>query len=430
MSLAADTLIERVRIIDPSRGLDSIGSIVIGGGRILEAGPQAMNQGRPEGAAVIDGGGLAVLPGFVDTRVFIGEPGGEHRETIKSASRAAAAGGVTTMFMMPDTGPVMDEVSVVEFVRRTADAKSAVRLLPVAAATKGLLGEEITELGLMQRSGSVGFSSGRGYIASARIMRRVLTYARDFGAIVMQSARDPDLGSGVMNEGLYASWLGLPGVPREAESMPLQRDIMLTGLTGGRYHAETISCAQSVALVASAKAAGLDVSAAASINNVSLNETDVGAYRTFFRLEPPLRAEDDRRAIVEALASGVIDMVNSSHDPQDVEAKRLPFADATPGAIGLETLFAALMRLHHSGDLSMLRIAELISTAPARRFALESGTLKPGAPADLVLADLEEPWLVREEDILSRCKNTCFEGARMQGRVLKTWVNGVIVHRA
>jgi dihydroorotase len=319
---------------------------------------------------------------------------------------------------------------MVEFVRRTAEAKSLVKVLPVAALTKGLKGEEIAEFGLMQRAGAVGFSNGLRCVSASHVLRRAMVYARDFGAIIMQSPRDPHLGAGVMNEGLFASWLGLPGVPREAESIPLQRDIMLAKLTRGRYHAETISCAQSVEIIARAKNDGIDVSAAASINNVSLNENDVGGYRTFFRLEPPLRAESDRRAIVEALASGIIDIVNSSHEPQDVEAKRLPFADATPGAIGLETLLSAMLRLDQSGDLSLLRIVELLSTAPARRFGLNSGTLKPGAPADLILVDLEAPWLVKEEDIVSRCRNTCFEGARMQGRVLKTWVNGAIVHTA
>ncbi|MCU0830310.1 MAG: dihydroorotase [Rhizobiaceae bacterium] len=420
-------VIEQVRIVDPARGLDETGTIIIEKGRIAAAGRDALNQGGPAGAARIDGRGLTALPGLVDTRVFVGEPGSEHRETIKSASRAAAAGGVTTFFMMPDTDPAIDEVATVEFVRRTADAKALVNVRPVAALTKALKGEEIAEFGLMRRAGAVAFSNGHHCIASSQVMRRAMVYARDFGAVVMQSARDSHLSGGVMNEGLFASWLGLPGVPREAELIPLQRDLTLARLTRAAYHAETISCAMSLEALRRAKADGADVTAAACINHLCLNENDVGDYRTFFRLEPPLRAEEDRQALIEALADGTLDMVNSSHDPQDVETKRVPFADAAPGAIGLETLLAAMLRLHHDGRLSLLRIAELLALAPARRFGLEAGSLAPGAPADIALVDLDEPWVFSEDQIVSRCRNSCFEGARFSGRVLKTIRSGVIV---
>jgi dihydroorotase len=423
------TIIEHVQIIDPSRGMDAVGSIIIRDGKILASGPDEVNQGRPDGATIIDGRGLTALPGLVDTRVFVGEPGAEHRETIQSAAIAAASGGVTTFFTMPDTSPAIDDVAMVEFIRRNAEANACVNVHAVAALTKGLQGTEISEFGLMQRAGAIGFSNGHHAIQSAQVMRRAMIYARDFGAIVMQSPKDETLGGGVMNSSLLASWLGLSGVPREAESIPLQRDIALAKLTKAAYHAETVSCAQSIEIMRQAKDSGLDVTSAACINHATLNEIDVGEYRTFFRLEPPLRSEDDRRAVVEALASGVIDMVNSSHDPQDVETKRVPFADAAPGAIGLETLLAALLRLYHSGELSLLRIAELTSTAPARRFGLDAGTLKSGAPADIALVDLGEPWIVNEHEILSRCRNTCFEGARFQGKVVKTWRNGVLAYR-
>ena len=424
------TIIEQVQIIDPSRGLDTVGTIIIDGNQIVAAGPEALNQGRQAGASIIDGRGLTAIPGLIDTRVFVGEPGAEHRETIASAAFAAAAGGVTSFFTMPDTSPPIDDVAMVEFVRRNAEANACVNVFPIGALTKGLAGAEISEFGLMQRAGAIGFSNGHHAIQSAQVMRRAMIYARDFGAIIMQSPKDFTLGSGVMNSGLLASWLGLPGVPREAESIPLQRDVALARLTKDAYHAETISCAQSVDVILQAKEAGLDVSAATSINHVTLNEIDVGEYRTFFRLEPPLRSEDDRRAIVHALASGAIDMVNSSHDPQDVETKRVPFADAAPGAIGLETLLAALLRLYNSGELSLLRIAELTSTSPARRFGLNAGTIKPGAPADIALVDLGYPWVVDQNDIVSRCRNTCFEDARFQGKVVKTWRNGKLVFGA
>ena len=280
------------------------------------------------------------MPGLVDARVFIGEPGAEHRETIASASRAAAAGGVTSLVMMPDTDPVIDDVALVEFVLRTARDTALVNVYPAAAITKGLDGREMTEFGLLQggRRGRASPKAGT-RIASALVMRRALTYARDFGAVIAHETQDRDLAAGgVMNEGLFASWLGLPGIPREAETIPLERDLALARLTGGAYHAAKISTALSAAAVARAKADGADVTAGVSINNLSLNENDVGEYRTFFRLSPPLRAEDDRLAMIEALRDGTIDIIVSSHDPQDVDTKRLPFADAAAGAIGLETL--------------------------------------------------------------------------------------------
>jgi dihydroorotase len=419
------TVFQNTRIVDPSRGLDEVGTVIVNGKKIAASGASALNQGAPEGAAVIDCAGKAIIPGLVDGRVFIGEPGGEHRETIASASEAAAAGGVTSIVMMPDTDPVIDNVALVEFVLRTARDTASVNVFPAAAITKGLEGREMTEFGLLREAGAVAFTDGRHTISNALTMRRALTYARDFGATIVHETQDKDLaGSGVMNEGLYASWLGLFGIPREAEAIPLERDLMLARLTRGNYHAAKISTAMSANAVARAKADGAKVTAGVSINHLSLNENDVGEYRTFFRLSPPLRAEDDRLAMVEALKNGTIDIVVSSHDPQDVDTKRLPFADAADGAIGLETLLGAALRLYHNEDLPLLRVIEVLSTAPAKLFGLPGGTLKPGAAADLALVDLGEPWIVREDAIRSRSKNTCFEGARLQGRVLQTMVAG------
>lgn len=424
------TLLHKARIVDPSRGLDATGSVLIRDGLIEAAGPEALNQGAPEGAAVIDCAGKTVIPGLVDGRVFVGEPGGEHRETIASASQAAAAGGITSIVTMPDTDPVIDDVALVEFVLRTARDTACVNVHPAAALTKGLAGREMTEIGLLSEAGAVAFTEGRNTLASALVMRRALTYARDFGAVILHETQDRDLASaGVMNEGLFASWLGLPGIPREAELIPLARDLMLARLTGGAYHAAKISTKLSADAIRLAKGEGVDATAGVSVNHLSLNENDIGEYRTFFRLSPPLRDEDDRQAMVEAVRDGTVDIVVSSHDPQDVDTKRLPFADAETGAIGLETLLGAMLRLHHSGDLPLLRIIEVLATAPARLFGLDAGTLKPGARADLAIVDLNEPWLVREADIRSRSKNTCFEGARMQGRVLQTMVAGKTVFK-
>ncbi|BBD37720.1 dihydroorotase [Aminobacter sp. Y103A] len=425
------TVFQRARLIDPSRGIDETGTVIVDGKKIVAAGADALNQGIPGGAEVIDCTGKAIIPGLIDGRVFIGEPGGEHRETIASASIAAAAGGVTSVVMMPDTDPVIDNVALVEFVLRTAKETASVNIFPAAAITKGLDGHEMTEFGLLREAGAVAFTDGRHTIASSMVMRRALTYARDFDAVIAHETQDADLASsGVMNEGLYASWLGLSGIPREAETIPLERDMALARLTRGKYHAAKISTAMAASAVSRAKADGTKVTAGVSINSLSLNENDVGEYRTFFRLAPPLRAEEDRIAMIEALKDGTIDLIVSSHDPQDVDTKRLPFADAAVGAIGLETLLAVALRLHHNGEVPLLRIIDALSTAPAKLFGLPGGTLKPGALADLALVDLGEPWLVREADIRSRSKNTCFEGARLQGKVLKTLVGGRTVFSA
>jgi dihydroorotase len=425
------TVFQNARIVDPSRGIDETGTVIVEGRKIVAASASALNQGTPEGATVVDCAGNAIIPGLVDSRVFIGEPGAEHRETIHSASQAAAAGGVTSIVMMPDTDPIIDDIALVEHVLRAARDTASVHVYPAAAISKKLQGREMTEFGLLREAGAVGFTDGRNTIASASLMRRALTYARDFGAVIAHETQDAELSaSGVMNEGLYASWLGLSGIPREAEAIPLERDLMLARLTGGNYHAAKISTAMAAAAIARAKADGAKVTAGVSINNLSLNENDVGEYRTFFRLSPPLRAEDDRLAMIEAVKDGTIDVIVSSHDPQDVDTKRLPFADAAEGAIGLETLFGAALRLYHNGDLPLLRLVEVLSTAPAKLFGLPGGRLSPGAPADLAIVDLDDPWIVREADIRSRSKNTCFEGARLQGKVLQTMVAGRTVFSA
>ncbi|MGN6548797.1 MAG: dihydroorotase [Pararhizobium sp.] len=424
-------LLRNVRIVDPSRNLDEAGAILIENGRIAGAGRDALNQGAPEGAIVSDCGGLVAIPGLVDARVFVGEPGAEHRETIASASQAAAAGGVTSLIMMPDTDPVIDDVALVEFVLKTARDEAAVNVHPAAALTRGLRGEEMTEIGLLGEAGAVAFTDGRHTVANSMVMRRAMTYAREFGALVACETQDRHLASsGVMNEGLFASWLGLPGIPREAEIIPLERDLRLAALTRARYHAASLSTAVSADLVAAAKARGVDVTAAVSINHLALNENDIGEYRTFFKLSPPLRAEDDRRAMVAALAEGTIDIIVSSHDPQDVDTKRLPFADAADGAVGLETMLAAALRLHHAGDVPLMRLIDALSTRPAKIFGLDAGSLAPGSPADIVLMEPDEPWIVSKEALVSRSKNTPFEDARFQGRALQTFVAGAPVFTA
>jgi dihydroorotase len=423
-------LFANARVIDPSQGLDAPGAVLVADGRIAAAGPDAANQGAPEGAEIVDCRGAAVLPGLVDMRVFVGEPGGEHRETLETASRAAAAGGVTTIVTMPDTNPVIDDPALVDFVLRRARDTAIVRVHPMAAMTRRLAGEELAEFGLLQEAGAVAFTQGRQSLRSAKVMRNALTYARDFDALIVHHVEDPDLASGgVMNEGETATRLGLPGAPREAETIMLDRDIRLARLTGGRYHAAQISCTAAVSTVRRAKTTGNGVSAGAAIAHLSLNENDIGAYRTFFKMSPPLRSEEDRQAVVEALADGTIDLVCSAHDPQDVEGKRQPFAEAADGAVGLETMLAVGLRLVHSGEVSLMRLVDAMSTKPAKLLGLEAGTLAPGAPADLIIVDLERPWVVKEEELHSRSRNTAFEGALLSGKVIHTMVGGRPVHR-
>ncbi len=417
-------LFVNARIIDPSQSLDIQGDVLVSKGKIEALGKSLPRDQLKPFCKIIDCGGAVLAPGLVDARVFIGEPGGEHRETIKSASRAAVSGGVTSLAMMPDTSPVIDDAALVAFIRQTAREKSRVNILPTAALSKGLMGEEMTEFGLLSDAGAVAFTDGSKTVQSAQMMRRALTYAGDFDALIMAATRDATLGGGVMNAGLNATRMGLPGIPREAEIIPLERDMRLVAMTKGRYHASTLSTSDAADVIARAKDRALDVSAGVAIANLALNENDIGSYRTFFRVSPPLRNEDDRLAMVDGIRTGKIDLICSNHNPQDVDTKRLPFAEAADGAVGLESLLAASLRLYHTDDVPLMRILECLSTSPAKRLGLNCGTLAVGAPADMVLFDPDAPWILQEKDLRSRSRNTAFEGARFQGRVLKTIVNG------
>ncbi|MEO1266043.1 MAG: dihydroorotase [Pseudomonadota bacterium] len=415
------------RLIDPASGLDAPGGLLIEAGRIADVGAH-LRRNAPAGADVIDCGGHVVAPGLVDMQVFTGEPGNEHRETLKTASRAAAAGGVTTIVVMPDTQPVIDQVALVDFIQRRARDNARVRVRTMAAMTRNLDGQEMTEIGLLKRAGAIAFSNGKQSVMNAAVMRNVLSYARDFDALIVHHTEDAHLSANAaMNAGLISTRLGLPSVGPVAEVMMLERDLRLVDLTGGRYHAATLTCADSIAAIEKAKAAGLPVTCGVSINHLTLNETDIGSYRTFFKVRPPLRTEDDRLALVDALARGTIDVIVSSHDPQDEDTKRLPFAEAADGAIGVETVLTAALRLVHNGDVPMIRILEALSTAPARLLGLEGGTLAKGAPADIAVFDPGMPWLVDREQLHSRSKNTPFDEAKVQGRVLRTLVAGETV---
>ncbi len=417
------------RLVDPAAGSETKGGVLVVDGMIAAVGASVTRDQIGSGATIVDCGGDVVSPGLIDMRVFVGEPGAEFRETIATASAAAAAGGVTTIIALPDTHPPIDDPAVVDFLRRRARDTARVRVLPSAALTKGLGGKEIAEYGLLKEAGAIAFTDGFHSIRNSQVMRRAMTYARDFDALVMHYAEDADLaGSGVMNAGELASRLGLGGIPVEAEAVTLDRDMRLVNMIRGRYHAALISTRMSLDVIARARAAGLPVTCGASINHLTLNENDIGHYRTFFKLAPPLRHEDDRRAMVAALADGLLDVIVSDHNPQDVDNKRLPFGEADNGAIGLETMLAAGLRLVHSGDVSLPRLLAAMTINPARILGLPQGRLEKGAPADLIRFDPDEPFVVDAAALHSRSKNTPFEDARLQGRVKLTLVAGETVH--
>jgi dihydroorotase len=417
------------RIIDPASGRDQPGGLLVKDGVIADVGDH-LRRNAPEKAKVIDCKGHVLCPGLVDMQVFTGEPGLEHRETLKTASHAAAAGGVTTIIVMPDTEPVIDQVALVDFIQRRPRDNAVVHVHVMAAMTRGLKGQEMTEIGLLQRAGAVAFTNGKSSVANTRVMRNVLLYAKDFGALIVHHTEDPYLTEGtVMNAGEVATRLGLPGVNKAAETIVLERDVRLVEMTGGRYHAAQLSCAESLAVVQSARARKLPVTCGVSINHLTLNENDIGPYRTFFRLKPPLRSEEDRAALVRGLAAGEIDVVVSSHDPQDADTKRHPFAEAADGAIGLETLLAAALRLYHNGEIGLMPLLRAMTSNPAQLLGLPSGRIAKGAPADLILVDLGQPWVVDKAEIKARSKNSPFDESKMQGRVLLTMVAGKAVYQ-
>jgi len=429
MTKTSQTVFLNARLIDPETGRDEPGGLLVKDGVIADLGAH-LRRNAPEGAEVVDCKGHVLCPGIIDAQVFTGEPGQEHRETLKTASHAAAAGGVTSIIVMPDTQPVIDQVALVDFIQRRARDNAIVHVYAMAAMTRDLKGEEMTEIGLLKRAGAVAFCNGKSSISNTRVMRNVLNYSKDFGALIVHHTEDPYLsGTGVMNSGEVATRLGLPGVSKVAETIVLERDVRLVEMTGARYHAATITCEESLDVVRKAKARGLSVTCGVSINHLTLNEIDIGSYRTFLKVRPPLRHEGDREAMVRGIASGEIDVIVSSHDPQDVDDKRRPFSEAADGAVGLETLVPAALRLHHAGDLSLVELLRPMTINPAKLFGLPAGRLAKDAPADLIVVDLGEPWVVNKDLLRSRSKNSAFDESKMQGRVLRTLVAGQTVYQ-
>jgi len=411
-----------IRLIDPEALTDDEGSLTLQDGLIA-----ARNEPVPAGAQVIDGHGLCLAPGIVDWGVKIGEPGERHRESFRSAGLSAAAGGVTTIIARPDTQPAIDTPEMLEFVTRRA-AEAPVRIRHMAALTKGRQGHEMTEIGFLLDAGALAFSDVDHVVADTRALSSALTYARSLGALVVGHPQDPGLSRGAaVTSGKFASLKGLPAVSPMAERIGLERDLALVEMTKARYHADQITTAGALPALQRARAQGLDVTAGISIHHLTLNDLDVGDYRTFFRLTPPLRSENDRLAMVQAVADGLIDIVGSHHTPADEEEKRLPFEEATPGAVGLETLLPAAMRLYHAGAVTLPQLFRAMALNPARRLGLAQGSLATGTPADLVLFDPDAPFVMDRFKLRSKSRNTPFDGARMEGRVRLTLVAGRIV---
>ena len=411
-------LFQNARLIDPEAGTDTIGDLAVVDGRVASA------QGI-DGAEVVDCSGKCLAPGIVDIGVKVNEPGERHKESFRSAGLAAAAGGVTTIVTRPDTLPAIDTPEVLEFVRRRANEATPVNVLPMAALTRGREGQEMAEIGFLQDAGAVAFTDCDRVVTNTKVFSRCLTYAASLGALVIGHPQEPILSEGAAaTSGKFAALKGIPAVSPMAERMGLDRDIAVVEMTGAMYHADQVTTARALRRLSRAKEAGLDITAGISIHHLTLNEMDVGDYRTFFKVKPPLRSEDDRLAAAEAVASGLIDVISSMHTPQDEESKRLPFEEAASGAIGLETLLPAAMRLVHGGHMDLPTLWRALSLNPAKRLGLEAGRLSAGAPADLVMFDPDAPFVLDRSTLLSKSKNTPFDEARMQGRVLGTWVGG------
>jgi dihydroorotase len=421
-------LFRGARLLDPAGGLDAPGDLLVEGELIAAVGGDLSGAARD--AETIAAQGLCLAPGLVDMRVQLREPGAEHMESIESGGRAAAAGGVTTMVALPNTEPPVDDVSVVEFLARRAREVRLAKVHTYAAATKGLNGHELTEMGLLAANGALGFTDGVKAVADALVMRRVLAYARSFDLMVLQHPEEPSLArAGEVNEGEVATRLGLAGITPMAELIMVERDLRLVEITGARYHAAHLSTAAAIAAIRQAKARGLPVTCDTAPPYFVLDETAIGDYRTFAKLSPPLRSEWDRRAVIEGLSDGTIDAIASDHAPWDQDSKRLPFSSAAYGIVGLETLLALSLELYHNRHIDLLDVVRLLTLNPARILRLPVGRLAVGAPADLVLFDSNQPWQICPDDFLSKSKNAPFDDRPVRGRVRLTIVDGRTIFR-
>ena len=426
-----EKLLINARIIDPSQKMDEKGSVIIDDkGKIKDIGKN-VKESDASSAEVVDIKNHIVIPGIVDMKAFVGEPGYEYKENFRTLSQAALAGGVTSVVTMPNTKPIIDNVSMVDFIIRRGRDKASVNLFPCASLTRAIGGTEMSEFGLLSSKGIIGFTDVVKTVQNTETMARIMDYASDIGVLIMQHVEDYELSkNGCINDGEVSTRLGLEGISYIAEKIIIERDLSLLGEFPCRYHVNQISSKESLDVIKKNKERGLKFSVGVSINNLSLNENDIGDFKTFLKLSPPLRLEDDRVELVKGIKSGLIDVIISDHTPEDEEGKRLPFAQAATGAIGIETLLPLALEMHHNESLPLTKIIETLTINPANILKVNKGTLKKGADADICVFDLDKPWVVNGDDLKSKSKNTSIEGRRLQGKVQMTFLNGEIVFKS
>ena len=412
-------------IIDPKNSLDEVGGLIINeNGKIDAVGKKVNKNNIPSREKYIDLGNKHLFPGIVDMRVFVGEPGYEYKENFKTLSNAALSGGVTSAVTMPNTSPIIDNVSIVDFLKRRGRDKSKINIYPTASLTKNLEGKNMTEFGLLQKKGIIGFTDGIKTIQNSRLMSRIMRSAFDLGSLVMQHAEDIDLAeNGTVNDGIISTKLGLQGITELAEKIIIERDLSVLEDFNCRYHISQISSAKSIEVIKKRKN-DINFTTGVSINNLSLNENDIGDFRTFLKLSPPLRTEDDRLSLVEALNKNLIDVIVSDHKPEDEESKRLTFAQAATGASGVETLLPLALELYHNESVKLFKIIETLTSNPAKILNIDKGNLSIGNDADFCVVDINKPWIVKKEKLISKSKNTSIENKKLQGKVLNTYIKG------
>ena len=414
------------RIIDPSQNLDEVGGLIVDSeGKIKATGKSVKKGNIPEKVEKIDLKGKVLIPGIVDMKVFIGEPGFEYKENFRSLSSAALSGGVTSVVSMPNTSPVIDNVSMVDFILRRGRDKASINIYPSATLTRNMDGKLMTEFGLLSKKGIVGFTDATKTVQNSEIMSRIMNYASDLDVLVMQHPEDQELSKGrCISEGEVSTRLGLQGIPYIAEKIIIERDLTLLEEYPCRYHISQLSSAKSVEVIKKYKKNGIKFSVGVSINNLSLNENDIGDFKTFMKVSPPLRKERDRNALIQGIKDGLIDVIVSDHKPEDEESKRLPFAQAAEGSIGIETLLSLSLELYHNESLPLKKIIETITYNPAKILKIDKGTLKKGSDADLCIFDLNQPWKVDVSKLKSKSKNAAIENRKLQGKVLMTYLKG------